>query len=97
MPHTLFLERVRAEGAGMRSTSSAWDSAEISRSVSRLQALLDRHALGIELQATKTACQYRAAGQVRVLTHTEKADGLTHVAQSDRPKPCESSLFLLGP
>lgn len=34
--------------------------------VSQLQALLDRHALRIELQATRTACQYQAAGLVRL-------------------------------
>ena len=33
--------------------------------VTQLQAVLDRHALCIELQGTNTACQYRAAGQVR--------------------------------
>ena len=32
--------------------------------VSRLQAVLDRHALPIELTGTPTLCQYRAAGQI---------------------------------
>ena len=50
--------------AGLHKPANSADAKVVAGMVGELQRVLRKHGVPVELQATGTACQYRAGGQV---------------------------------